>query len=151
MYLFGVLMTVCYQVLNAGHTWWLTRWTSSSDSDSSEHAATIWNVGLYILLSVAGVLALAIQSLVFAAVGMAASRALYWHVVQRVLGATLLWINSTPFGKLFGIIDTDMYIIDSLIAPALNGIFGTILQLGIIIVVRYSTLSLLGTRLCLQL
>ncbi|KAJ3482707.1 hypothetical protein NLG97_g7498 [Lecanicillium saksenae] len=136
MYLFGVLMTICYQALNAGHTWWLTRWTSSSDDDPNENPATILNVGLYILLSVAGVLALAVQSLVFTTVGMAASRALYEHVVERVLGATLLWIDSTPFGKLFEIIGTDMYIVDSLIAPALNGIFGTALQLGTIIVVR---------------
>ncbi|KAJ6781783.1 hypothetical protein PWT90_08506 [Aphanocladium album] len=131
------------------HTWWLLRWTSSSDS-SPEHAATIGNVGLYILLSVAGVLALAVQSLVFTAVGMNASRALYWRVVQRVLGATLLWIDSTPFGRLFETIDSDMHVIDNLIAPALNGIFGTILQLGIIIVASlrpnyYTAISSIAT------
>lgn len=135
-YLFGVFITVCYQALNASHTWWLTRWT---DNASGQHSATIWNVGHYILLSIAGVLALAFQSLVFATVGMAASKSLYQSIVQRVLAATLLWIDSTPFGQLFETIDTDMHIIDNLIAPALNGVLGTILQLGVIVTVRYSS------------
>lgn len=145
MYLFGVFMTICQQILSAGHTWWLTRWTSSEFGESGQHAATFWNVCLYILLSALGVLALAAQSLVFATVGMAASRSLYQYIVQRVLGATLLWIDSTPFGELFDIIDTDMHVLDNLIAPALNGIFATILQLGVIIVVRYGNLGAQNT------
>lgn len=136
LYALGVFITLCYEGLSAGHIWFLTRWTTASDDATSQQTATIRNVFLYLMLSVASATSIALQALVFNTVGMAASRSLHERVVQRVLRATLLWIDSTPFGKLFQIVDVDMHVLDNLIPSAFNGILGTAIQLGVIIAVR---------------
>ncbi len=137
LYLAGAFITICYQCLNAAHSWWLTKWTSDGSSESTQSTAAFWNVSLYLLISTANVVALASQALVFATIWMAASRSIYESLIQRVLTATLSWIDSTLFGQLYQIIDRDMHIIDDLIGPAFNGILGTIINLGTIIAVRY--------------
>ncbi|OAA79643.1 ABC transporter, transmembrane domain, type 1 [Akanthomyces lecanii RCEF 1005] len=135
LYLAGAFITVCYQCLNAAHSWWLTKWTTDGSSESSQSTAALWNVSLYLLISIVNVVALTSQALVFATAGMAASRSIYESLIQSVLTATLSWIDSTPFGQLYQIIDTDMHVIDNLIAPAFNGILGTFINLGTIIAV----------------
>ncbi|OAA54929.1 ABC transporter, transmembrane domain, type 1 [Cordyceps fumosorosea ARSEF 2679] len=139
LYLAGAFITVCYQCLNAAHSWWLTQWTSDDSSNSAPSTAALWNVSLYLLITIFNVVSLASQALVFATVGMAASRAIYGSLIRSVLTATVSWIDSTPFGRLYQIIDTDMHLIDDLIAPAFNGILGTVINLGNIIAVRYDS------------
>lgn len=139
LYLAGASITVCYQCLSAAHSWWLTKWTTDGNSEPSQSTATLWNVSLYLLISIVNVVALASQALVFATVGMAASRSIYESLIQRILTATLSWIDATPFGELYQIIDADMHVIDNLIAPAFNGILGTVINLATIIAVRYGT------------
>lgn len=140
LYALGVFITLCYQGLSAGHIWFLRRWTTATATDeaTSQQTTTIRNVLLYLSLSVTSTISIALQALVFTTVGMAASRSLHERVIQRVLQATLLWIDSTPFGRLFQIVDVDMHVLDNLIAPAFNGILGTAIQLGVIITVRFA-------------
>lgn len=137
LYLFSALVTVCYQGLNASHTWWLARWTSAVQNDASRQNVTVGSVIVYLLLSISGTVALAVQSLVFVHIGMTAATSAFTAGVNSMLGATLGWIDNTPFGGLFQSLDHDMHLLDDLIAPSLNGIFGTILQLTMIILTRH--------------
>ncbi len=137
LYLLGALATVCYQGLNASHTWWLARWTSPAQDDADIRNVTVQSVCVYLILSISGTVALAVQSLVFANIGMVAANSTFTACVNSMLGATLGWVDNTPFGGLFQSLDNDMHILDKLIAPSLNGILGTILQLAMIIITRY--------------
>lgn len=144
LYLFGALITVCYQGVNASHTLWLARWTSAKQDGVDERKAAAVGVFVYLMLSISGTVALAVQSLVFVNIGMAAARSAFTVGVDSMLAATLAWMDTTPFGGLFQSLDNDMHILDNLLGPSLNGIFGTVLHLLVIIITRlvHATMTL---------
>ena len=136
VYLLGVLVTAFYQTLNAGHVLSLTRLTGFNDAGEQQGSGMNHSILVYLLLSIGSTIVVAVQSLVFVSIGLAASSSVFASAVQTILNATLGWMDSTPFGEVYQVLDNDMHVMDDLIAPAVNGILGTMLQLALIIVTR---------------
>jgi ABC-type multidrug transport system fused ATPase/permease subunit len=87
-YILGLLVTLSYQVSSASHSWWLARWTAPQEIAKN---MMIYNIGVYLILSIGNGIAVAVQSLVFTSIGHVASRSLFQQMVHSVLAAPLGW------------------------------------------------------------
>jgi ABC-type multidrug transport system fused ATPase/permease subunit len=136
IYLLGVSVTIFYQILRAGHIWSMTLLTESKNTNEPHASSMEYSIFVYLLLSIGSTIMVAVQSLIFVFIGLAASSSVFTSAIQAILNATLGWIASTPFGEVYQVLDNDMHVMDNLIAPAVNGILGTMLQLSLIITTR---------------
>lgn len=133
-YVIGAFITIAFRVVSAGHTWWLTQWTS--EEGAAHQNSTTFNVVVYMLLSLGSAVGLTMQTLLFNSIGLRASNTLFSGMVQSIMAATLQWIDNTPFGQIVQSLDMDIYQIDEKTAPQLNGMFSSAIHLLFICVTR---------------
>ncbi|KAJ3476686.1 hypothetical protein NLG97_g9045 [Lecanicillium saksenae] len=126
----AVLTTFACRLLTAGNSWWLTKWTFNKQLDNQ---ALRVNLYIYLALSVAGAVAVAIHSLAVHGVSQRASEALFQKTVHGVLRSPLRWIDSTSLGKLLQSLTTDMYLIEHRVASGLSDLLRIIMQLLLVV------------------
>jgi ABC-type multidrug transport system fused ATPase/permease subunit len=129
-----MLASVAYQLASASHSWWLARWTARQEA--SKNNLMLYNIGVYLALSIGDGAALAVQSFVITRIGLAPSRLLFQRMVQSILTATLGWIDKTPLGNVLQSLGGDMYLIDHRTASEINGLLGNIARLVLIVFAR---------------
>jgi ABC-type multidrug transport system fused ATPase/permease subunit len=127
--------TAAHQLLSAGTSRWLMRWTDDAQGD---HSLLRYRLGVYLLLSLSVGLSKTIQDLVYAGLGLNASRRLFQSMLIPVLKAPLSWITDVPAGQLITSFGTDFYSIDSQISQAINGLVGDCFRLVIVMGTRYA-------------
>ncbi|KAH8671581.1 putative ABC bile acid transporter [Xylariales sp. PMI_506] len=126
----GVIVALLYQFSTVSHSWWLARW--SAQPQEVEHLV-LFNIGIYLALSIGNAVALAVQSLVICGIGLRASELLFQRTVHSIIAARLQWIDSTPLGQILQSLEGDMYIIDHRTAPELNALVSNIINLCFIV------------------
>ncbi|KAL7790293.1 ABC transporter [Trichoderma ceciliae] len=129
-----VLMAIVYQASSASHTWWLTRWTTQQDGEETN---MVFNIIVYLVLSLGNGAVLVIQSLVFSRIGLAASRTLFQQMVNRVLAAPLAWIDSTPMSRVLHSLGGDIYQIDHRTTQVVIGLLSTAVHLLLILITNF--------------
>lgn len=127
-YVFAIPIVLCYRFLSTSNSWWLAKWTSRDNTVSQQHS-TVYDIGIYLSLSVASAVFLSAQTLIFTRLGHDSSRKLFEGLTRRVLKARFSWINSTPPGQVIQTLDSDMYAIDHRMAPQIIGILSSIMNI----------------------
>lgn len=127
-YVFAIPIVLCYRFLSTSNSWWLAKWTSRDNTVSQQHS-TVYDVGIYLALSVASAVFLSVQTLIFKRLGHDSSRKLFESLTWRVLRARFSWIDSTPPGQVIQTLDSDMYAIDHRMAPQIIGILSSIMNI----------------------
>lgn len=132
-YTYGVLIVLCYRMISASHSWWLAKWTSK---DRMEPSGPLYDVGIYLTLSVMSAAFASVQSLFFARIGYESSLNLFERLIRRVVKAKLSWMDTTPPGQIIQILSSDMYAIDHRMAPQVIGVFSSAIQILTICISR---------------
>lgn len=135
-YIYAVLVVLCSRAIIMSNSWWLAKWTSNDGSNNSERS-TIVDIGIYLLLSVAGTACIGLKSLFFTKIGHESSMTLFTKLIRRVFKAKLSWIDSTPPGQVTQTLNNDMYAIDHRMAPQVIGILGSAAHIVFICINRY--------------
>ncbi|KAJ2059706.1 hypothetical protein GGI17_004233 [Coemansia sp. S146] len=109
------------------HTYWIRIWvaaTSSSfasgtlselealsSSEQQHHSAVYW-IGIYVVISVVGVIWRVLQMCFVYSGAVRAARSLHSQLLRRVVRATPQFFDSTPLGRIINRFSRDMYTID---------------------------------------
>lgn len=118
-----VLIVLCYRMISASHSWWLAKWTSKDTINQS--ASPLYEVGIYLTLSLASAAFTSAQNLIFVQIGYKSSLKLFERLIRRVIKAKLSWIDTTPPGQVVQTLNTDMHAIDHRMAPQVIGVFSS--------------------------
>lgn len=130
----GSLVILGYQFASAGHSRWLANWTANdAGTTGSNNSTMLFNIAVYLALSIGDGIALTLQSLVFCSIGLRASSTLFEGMLSSILGAPLEWIDSTPLGKILHSLGGDMYLLDHRTSPEINNLVGNVMKLVFIV------------------
>ncbi|KAK2603573.1 hypothetical protein QQS21_004253 [Conoideocrella luteorostrata] len=115
---FGGPIFVCFTVAviivqcgaEIGTTLWMSHWVDAAARD--EHASVTFYLGIYVAISLGGVILAGTSDLTFARGGWIAGRRLHTELVTSVLGVPLSWFKHNPIGRVINRLSGDLETID---------------------------------------
>ncbi|KAF1990822.1 ABC transporter [Aulographum hederae CBS 113979] len=135
--LVGMTVTVACELLSAGRSWWLMRWTSDRpktgpEVPDGEPSLLKYRVAVYLVLSLLSGVGNTAQTLVFARLGLAASQSLFERMLEAVLRAPLLKIMAVPMGQYLNAFVSDLPSVDRSMTEEMSGILNDCFHLAIV-------------------
>ena len=109
---FGLLLSG--QLLSAFQTYWLGRWARAyNEADDWRKVSAVYYLGLYAALVVVGLVATGASAILYYIGAIKASRVIHKRLVDRIFGAYLRFLDTTPVGRIISRFTKDMKAIDS--------------------------------------
>ena len=99
--------------ITAFQTYWLGRWARAyNDAEDWRQVSVVYWLGLYIVWVVTGLIAIIGASILYYVGAIEASRVIHRKLVDRVFGAYMRFLDSTPMGRIISRFTKDMKNVD---------------------------------------
>ncbi|KAK8861563.1 hypothetical protein IAR55_002385 [Kwoniella newhampshirensis] len=134
---FGLLLGS--QALVSFENYWLGIWARAYDqADDPRKVSAVYYLGLYFALVLIGIITLGASNVLFYLGAVKASREVHKRLVNRVFGAYMRFLDSTPVGRIISRFTKDIKTIDSNFTETFAGVaeitIGLILKLVVVVV-----------------
>lgn len=125
---FGLLLFG--QAVTAFQTWWLGRWAAAYEhaNQPSDVSVTYW-LGLYMVWVLIGIGSIGVSAMVYYLGAMRASRVIHALLVDKIFGAYMRFLDTTPVGRIISRFTKDMKAIDGPFTDVAIGVFDITLSL----------------------
>lgn len=127
---FGLLLSG--QAIVAFQTWWLGQWARAYEhvADPASVSVSYW-LGLYMVWVLIGIGSIGTSAIVYYKGAMRASRVIHAKLVDRIFGAYMRFLDTTPVGRILSRFTKDMKAIDGPFTDVAIGVFD--ISLGLLI------------------
>jgi ABC-type multidrug transport system fused ATPase/permease subunit len=116
-----VLMVFCILVMQStliGSEWWLGRWSTDSYTESDSYYLgwyAVWMSGMAVIT--------AVRICIVYERGLVAATSLHDRILQRVLAATMGFLDATPVGRILNRFSRDTSLLDSTVCSMIDNMF----------------------------
>merc|ERR1719401_798287 len=134
------------EALNVTSKWWLTFWSEHSSSGAGVARGPFFYLAIYGLINASAIATTSCRVVLFCLAGLRASRSMFEHLLDAVLGAPMSFFDTTPTGRIINRFSKDLYTLDEQLVQSSRSYLSTIITCisTIIVVTAVTPLFLLG-------